>query len=202
MPGDHKSSSGKNVVEYGPHSGQSRLPYDSPHCKRPPSFPTTASVIQFVSKTPVNNYPTTSGSTLTHIDCGRSPIPAIVSALAGHDRPVPGVSHDRATVDLTRRAQTIRNLLVLFVRLDCAVDGLVAILQPEPAAEPRPLVPFLVSAPGTERLEVQLVRAVYHAIVEVVIWGPTSSALFCLTVRLNFPRETLCCRDETIADSL
>lgn len=51
---DHKSSSGKNVVEYGPHSGQSRLPCCSPHCKSPPSFPITASVTQVVSMMKLN----------------------------------------------------------------------------------------------------------------------------------------------------
>lgn len=48
-PSYHKSSSGRNVVESGPQSGQVRLPYCSPHCKRPPSFPISASRAYIVS---------------------------------------------------------------------------------------------------------------------------------------------------------
>lgn len=72
-PSYHKSSSGRNVVEYGPQSGQVRLPYCSPHCRRPPSFPITASRAHIVSiNIPTRCYRSTV-RTVTYLDQLSSP---------------------------------------------------------------------------------------------------------------------------------
>lgn len=89
--------------------------------------------------------------------------------MASHHGPVPGIPHDGAAIDVARRAQVVRRLLVVVVRLERAVDVLVAVVQLQPGADPRPLIPFLVGAPGAERLEIELMRPVCYAIVEVVI---------------------------------
>lgn len=71
-PSYHKSSSGRNVVESGPQSGQVRLPYCSPHCKRPPSFPISASRAHIVSANISTRCYRTSG-TVTYLDQLSSP---------------------------------------------------------------------------------------------------------------------------------
>lgn len=106
---------------------------------------------------------------LTHIDRRVDIIPAVIPTLARHHGPVPGIPHDGAAVDLARLAEVVRRLLVIVVPLERAVDVLVAVVELQPGADPGPLVPVLVEAPGAEGLEVELVGPVCHAVVEVVV---------------------------------
>lgn len=108
---------------------------------------------------------------LTQINRRVDIITIVVPTLARHHRPVPGIPHDGAAVDLARLAEVVRRLLAVVVPLEGAVDVLVAVVELQPGADPGPLVPVLVEAPGAEGLEVELVGPVCHAVVEVVVWS-------------------------------